>query len=182
MQPEPVVYRHTVEAFVNRVFVRRGLLTPEVVSKLRTLGLDPTRPRDMPVDPWRAVLKEASSLVLPGASEADAMRELGREMVRGFEASLVGRTLFIGLKLLGVKQTLRTIARNYRSADNATEVTTRELGERQFELTFTIRAGIPFPTYTEGVLEEGTKVIGQPGVKVVTTVLSPTTVTYVATW
>ncbi|MFZ5438969.1 MAG: DUF2378 family protein [Myxococcota bacterium] len=184
MAAEPrVVFRHTVEAFLSRVFIRRGLLQGAVKAQLLALGVDPAHPRDTPVPRWRQVVKLAADTIAPGQPEADAMREVGREMIRGFEASLVGRSLFIVQRIIGMKRMLETLAHNYRNADNATEVVVRELGPRDMELRFKVAEGIPWPTYTEGIILEAARAIGiRDEVRVGFRVESPSEVTYRVTW
>jgi uncharacterized protein (TIGR02265 family) len=178
-----VVYSHTVEALISRLFERHGLLEGRVLERLRELGVDPQRPRDTPVHVWRQVVRLAAEVVAPGQPEEDALREVGREMIRGFEASLVGRSLFIVVRLMGVRRTLERVAQNYRTADNATQVTTRTISANEMELCFTVEDGIPFPSYTEGILIEGARLGGAKSeLKVEYVVQSPNEVTYRVRW
>lgn len=176
-----VVYQHTVAAFIERVFVRRGALTPQVEAGLLALGVDARKPTEVPVMAWREVLRFAAHARHATLSEPDAMRELGREMIAGFEDSLVGKSMFLGLRLVGPKRAMLALAQNYRRVDNATRVAAQVLSEQRIALSFEVNEGIPFPTYTEGVLGEGAKLMGFP-MDVEVQVESPTRVTYIVSW
>lgn len=181
MAQERVVFSHTVAAMLERVFVRRGVLE-QATPRLKQLGIDPQQPHDVPVPVWREVLRLAAELTAPGAPEDVAMRELGRELVRGFQASLVGRMVFMVLRMSGLERAIKSIASNYRNADNATEVIVRRLGPRHFELHFNVVEGIPFPTYTEGVLQEIAHAATVELQSLTFEVLSPRDVVYRVKW
>lgn len=98
----------------------------------------------------------------PRAGPADeaAFEFIGSEVIRGYAESIVGRSSFEMLRALGPQQALAHIAAQYRSANNVTTVTHRELGPREGEVTMAWVGGIPWPSYFRGVLGEGMRLIG----------------------
>jgi uncharacterized protein (TIGR02265 family) len=149
---EGVIYRHTVEAFIERVLLRRGLLSLEFDRELKALGVDASRPAELKLETWLALLKASARRLGPDRSEDDALEDVGREMLRGYIDGLVGRALFTVLRLIGPRRALLRMAENFHTADSITSVTARELGPSSIELEFKPVFGIP--TYTRGVLLE----------------------------
>ena len=147
-----VIYRHTVEAFVERVLLRRGLLSLEFDRELKALGIDASRPKELNLDAWLKLLKASARRLSPGRSEADALEDVGREMLRGYIDGLVGKALFMVLRLVGPRRAMLRMAENFQTADSITSVTARELTATSVELEFRPSFGIP--TYTSGVLLE----------------------------
>lgn len=161
MAPAPkVVYSHTVVAFLSRIFARRGLLQGPTLQKLAALGIDVKHPRDLPLDTWWKMVRLAADSIAAGSPEAEAFHEVGREMLRGFEATVVGKSLFLVMRVLGTRRAMLKMAEHYRTADSVTEVVTKELSPTSVELRFTVDGGIPFPSYTQGILLEGMRLVG----------------------
>lgn len=150
--PEGVIYRHAVESFVNGVILRHGLLSLEFEKELRALGLDVSHPREVDLETWTKLMRAVSARLSPGKSEAEALERVGREQLRGFFDSLVGKGLYLLLRLMGPHRTVRRMAENYRSADSITEVTTHQLGPCRYELIFNTTGGMP--DYVRGLLHE----------------------------
>lgn len=152
MRAEGVIFRHTVEAFVARVIVRSGLLSLEFDRELRELGVDVHRPRDVDLPTWTRLVRATARRLSPQKPEDEALEEVGREMLRGFAASLVGRGLMFVLRRLGPRRALLRMPDNYRSADSVTKVTARELSSTEIELTFNSTGEMP--TYVRGLMLE----------------------------
>lgn len=150
---EGVIYKHSVEAFINQVVIRRGLLSLEFDKELRALGCDVSRPREMKLEPWVAMLRATARRLLPGAAEVAALEEVGREMLRGYAEGLVGRALFMVLRLSGPRRALLRIGENFRTADSITEVKAVERGPTAIDLEFNDVVG-GVPDYVRGVLLE----------------------------
>ena len=177
-----VVFSHTVEGLLARVFVRRGWLE-QALPQLRALGIDPARPTDVRVPVWRDLLRLAASLVAPGRPEDEAMRAVGREMALGFQATLVGKMMFTVFRLRGLDGAIQTAVNNYRNADNATQVVPCRVDDRAWDLRFHVDDGIPFPTYTQGLLTEMGRMLGhEKTLQVTYEVLSPVEVVYRIRW
>ncbi len=147
-----IVYRHTVEAFVEQVLVRRGLLTPDFIAELKQLGLDVTQPREQPPEVWVAVLRATAARLSPARSVADGLEDVGRAMASGFLESLAGRALFVLLRMLGPHKAFLRMPENIQSADTFTQVKARSLAPGSVELIFNTTLGAP--THTRGILLE----------------------------
>ena len=147
-----VIYRHTVEAFVERVLLRRGLLSLEFDRELKALGIDASRPKELSLEAWLALLRASARKLSPGRSEDDALEDVGREMLRGYIDGLVGKALFMVLRLVGPRRAMLRMAENFQTADSVTRVIARELTATSIELEFRPSFGIP--TYQRGVMLE----------------------------
>ncbi|MBL8913612.1 MAG: DUF2378 family protein [Archangium sp.] len=151
-KPTGVIYRHTVEAFVQRVITRAGLLSIDFSRELLALGLDVHRCRDVDLATWSQVVRATAKRMSPGKSEDAALEDVGRAMLVGFAESLVGKGLMFILRRLGARHALLRMPQNYRSADSVTEVTAREVSPFTVELTFNTTGGMP--TYVRGLMLE----------------------------
>lgn len=149
---EGVIYRHTVEAFVERVLTRRALLTPEFRAELRALGLDAAAPKEVNLETWALLVRAVAARLCPGKPEAEALETVGREMLAGYSESLVGRSLFVLLRLLGPQRAMMRMAENYHSADSITRVEARALTAGSVELAFNTTGGLSH--YVRGLLLE----------------------------
>ncbi|MGV3619727.1 MAG: DUF2378 family protein [Archangium sp.] len=149
---EGVIYRHAVEAFVERVLRRRELLTPEFTARLRSLGLDATRPHEVDLETWALLVRAAAAQLAPNETIDDALEEVGHEVLLGYSETLVGRSLFALLRLLGPQRAMLRMAENYHSADSVTHVDARTLSPTSVELSFNTTGGLS--PYVRGVLLE----------------------------
>ncbi len=147
-----VIYRHTVEAFVQRVLLRRGLLSLEFDRELKALGFDASRPTEVTLDMWETLMRRSAKRLSPQKTEADALNDLGREQLRGYTEGLVGRALSTLLRLIGPRRTMLRMMENYRTADSVTEVKSTELSPTAIELEFS--SDFNMPTYVSGLMEE----------------------------
>lgn len=179
---EPVIYRHTADAFFKQVLARKGLLTPEFLATLAALGIDPKKPRDVDVATWWKVIEAAARVIAPGQPLDEALREVGREVLRGFEASLVGRTAMMVLRMLGHRRAVTKLAESFKSADNVTTVEVLETTPTRARVRYTVVGGLRFPTYSEGVLVEGLERLGAKSPRVEHAVEPGGAVVYVMTW
>lgn len=147
---EGVIYRHTVAAFVERVIERRGLSSPELSAELLKLGLDVTNPKEVDLETWALLVRAVAARLCPGKPDAEALTTVGREMLAGFSESLVGRSLFLLLRLLGPQRAMLRMPENYQSADSVSRIVARTLSPTSVELSFANAAGIP--DYVRGVM------------------------------
>lgn len=147
-----VIYSHSVEAFVQRVLLRHRLLSLELDKQLKALGFDASRPAEVRLNVWVAAVRLVAKHAQPTANDADALEWVGREMVRGYADGLVGKSLFILLRMMGPRRAMLRIAANYKTADSVTRVTPVERGANAVDLEFNSDFGVP--TYVRGVLLE----------------------------
>ena len=150
---EGVIYRHTVEAFVERVVLRRGLLSLEFDRELKAIGVDPSRPKEVSLEVWLSLLRAAAKRLSPEKPLEDGLEDVGREMVRGYQDGLVGRGLFILLRLLGPRRALLRVKENFATADSVTSVNVLELSPTCIQFEF-VSQFTTVPTYARGILLE----------------------------
>jgi uncharacterized protein (TIGR02265 family) len=134
-EPERVVFAHTVKALLSRVFERQSLLTPQVREELAALGVNPAKPRDLAQEQWWKLIDLAARVLAPGAPPEEAYFMVGREMLHGFEATVIGRSLFLVLRMLGTRRAMLRVADHYRTADTVAKLTARGLGPTSVEVT-----------------------------------------------
>jgi uncharacterized protein (TIGR02265 family) len=172
---EGVIFRHTVEAFLGRVVQRKNLLS---AVELRELGLE--RARDVDLVTWVKLVKSVAKRMSPGKSEEKALEDVGREMVRGFADGMVGRGLFLVLRLLGPKKALGRMMDNYRTADSMTVIKVTDRGPSEMELEFNSVGGMP--TYVAGVLHESLSMLQVAEARVDLLPSSLTATRFLVTW
>lgn len=160
MSAPAVVFSHTVKGFVQHVLERRKLLSPEVIERLARHGVDVKRPKDVAIAEWWKALDYARGLVAAERTDDEGWEFLGGEVVRGFADTLVGRSAFLVLKVMGPRRALRQLTEQYRGADSVTKVDSRELTPTSVELIYTVVGGIQHPTYIRGVLLVGMQLVG----------------------
>jgi len=147
-----VIYKHSVEAFIQRVLLRRGLLSLEFDRELRALGVDASRPTEVTADVWIKLLKLTARRISPNKTEEEALEELGREQLRGYLEGLVGRAILTVVKLGGPQRTMLRMAENIRTADSITRVQAVELSPTSVQLEFDTDYGVQ--GYMRGLLHE----------------------------
>lgn len=180
-QPQ-VVFAHTLKALLSQVFERRGLLTPAVRAELAALGVDPEKPRDLPIDRWWQVVALAARHLAPGEPDSKAFFELGCEGTRGFAASVIGKAMLVLLRATGLRSAMLRLADHYRTVDTVAQITTAALSPKAVEVTFRYDHGLPYPTYTQGVLHTALELLGAENPRVLYEVRDDQTVVYTASW
>jgi uncharacterized protein (TIGR02265 family) len=78
--------------------------------------------------------------------------EVGRLFMKGYEKTLIGNALLAVLRVLGPKRTLERMTRNFRTANNYTEVTVEPLAPNHHRVRIT---HVTRPGLFVGLLEVG---------------------------
>lgn len=170
-----VVFRHTVEAFVERLINRHKLFTSR---ELQERGFSP--PRDTDLDAWVVLLRESARRLSPTLDEDAALERVGREVFQAYGEGLVGRGLFIVLRLLGPRRALLRMADSMATADNFTQVKPQDLGPRQVRLHFNHSYGVT--AYQRGLLSELMALVGAKDHRVDLAHGEGDEVSYTVTW
>lgn len=152
MSTDGVVYRHSLEALIKRVLEPRGALTETFTATLRTLGVDPAKPRDLDLATWTRLLQTCAAHLFPAQAEPDALTSLGRALLDGFTSTLVGQGALLVGKLAGPRRSLHKLADFWKSANSIYVVTAEEKGPTHFEVR--INVGGPLRYYNRGILLE----------------------------
>lgn len=165
MSSERVEFEQVIDGLL--IGAMEALKDPPLLEKLRAAGLDLTR-RLQPAYPaaqffgWMSI---AARHRYPEQSEEEALREIGRLAVRrGLEATLLGRAVLTGAKLLGVRRALKRIGSMFKNGNNYIDGKTTELGPNSLEIQLGPIVG---PSgYYEGVLEEAPRILGGTDIQV----------------
>lgn len=114
---EPVVFAQSFESlFLHGL---KGKLDALALRQLRELGLDLGHLKiAYPVATWAAALKVAAEAAFPQSSPNQARFELGRCMLAGLDATLVGKSLLALARVIGPRRTLERMTRNTRTSNN----------------------------------------------------------------
>jgi uncharacterized protein (TIGR02265 family) len=124
---EPVVFATSIES----LFVRGLRLSYGAREELRRMGLDVDRPLlpAYPLATWEAALRVATRDVFFGRAPEEARFELGRQMLRRYESTMVGRAIATSARLIGPRRTLERMAQNTRTANNYVKATAEPLAD-----------------------------------------------------
>lgn len=153
---------------VEGLFIR-GLgerLTPDVRAKIHAAGIDLTKLEPAyPVATVTAAARGVLPLLWPGVGEDEAFRQLGVAFLRGYSETLVGAAMVQMMKLIGTRRTLERMQKNFRTGGNYLETRFTALGPTSVELWINDVSGMP--GLYRGILEEGGRMVGTKGLKVV---------------
>ncbi len=133
-RPQEVVFEQAVEGLLRNAL--RGKVTPALQERLLRLGVNvegrlaPAYPRET----WEQILIVAREEVFPDEPVEVGMRELGRLVVDGFAATLVGKALRSLVRVIGPMRTLERMTRNLRAAGNYNETRVTPRGPRACEI------------------------------------------------
>lgn len=165
MKHERVEFEQTAEGLLKGAL--EALQHPPLVEKLRGAGLDLTRklaPAFPAADFYRWVVIAARHR-FPQLSEEEACREVGKlAVIRGMQATMLGGALVKALQLLGIRRSLKRIGQSFKNGNNYIEAKVAELGPTSMEIELGPLVGPP--SYFEGILEEGPRLLGARSVEV----------------
>jgi uncharacterized protein (TIGR02265 family) len=148
---DQVLFSHTVEGFQRAL---GPLLTDVAKEQLAAVGIDFRRPLEpaYSVKVWAEAMSLGSEWVAPGQPRGVQLFELGRRFIDGYAATLVGSAMLAVIKLMGPTRTLARMTRNFRSGNNYTETTLKELGPNDWELGFNL---VFHPDFYRGLVTAG---------------------------
>jgi uncharacterized protein (TIGR02265 family) len=101
-------------------------------------------------------------------------------MLRGFFDSMVGRGLFMVLRMMGPRRALLRMKENFSTSDNVTSITSREVSPTCTELEFA--SAFAIPTYARGLLSEAMVMLNAPQHSVEFTELSTGATVFRVSW
>jgi uncharacterized protein (TIGR02265 family) len=159
MSHERVEFEQTADGLLKGAL--EALKDPALVEKLRVAGLDLSRklaPAYPAADFYRWVVIAARHKY-PSLDEVEACREVGKLAVtRGMQSTMLGGALIKALQLLGVRRSLKRIGTSFKNGNNYIEAKATELGPTSMEIQLGPLVGPP--SYFEGVLEQGPRLLG----------------------
>ncbi|RKH71840.1 DUF2378 family protein [Corallococcus interemptor] len=155
MSPAEVVIQSTLfESLLRCVRMDNAMR-----ERMAAAGYDPDRPRaSYPA----SVFLRCQNLVLQaayaGRPREEALRQMGRDLVRGYFETLVGKVVNVALKVAGPDRAMKRVALSFRSVMEPVEITSTELGPKDWRVTF---QGYPFPSEAAaGCCEEALRQAG----------------------
>lgn len=150
-----VVSSQLVDGLFRYALARR--MTPALRSRLAAAGLDvdAKAPDAVPRHDFAAWLKLTVESLFSGVSEADAYRQLGRDLVRGYSMTLMGSAVIAVSRVIGPRRTLERMARSganiagaYRARLDVHNDTRFEFWVSELQLPPTFMAGVLLETAT----------------------------------
>jgi uncharacterized protein (TIGR02265 family) len=177
---ERLVFAHTVEGLFRRGL--SGRISPELKEQLRQAGVDLDRPLmpAYPLETWLRCVSLTAQALYPGESRELALRHVGERMVDGYLETTMGSAVFGLLRLLGPHRTLGRMQKNFRSANNYTEVRLTEVGPSEADLWMNEPG--PLRYFMGGVLLAGLRGAGTTDVRVELRHFDDASVTYRLSW
>lgn len=181
MRDERIEFEQTAEGLLKGAL--EATQDPELLEKLRATGLDLTRklaPGYPAADFYRWLIIAARHR-FPQLSEAEACREVGKLAVnRGMGSTFPGAAVLKMMRVLGVRRSLKRIGSSFKNGNNYIEAKVTELGPTSMEIE--LGPVVAPPSYYEGILEEGPRLIGASGVKVTQVRAEGEHIVYLVDW
>ncbi|MFZ5439923.1 MAG: DUF2378 family protein [Myxococcota bacterium] len=168
---------------IEAVFIK-GLgakMTPKLKAELRAAHIDLDRLQPAyPVESVKRVFKVVVTELYAGVDEAEALRQLGAQSMKGYGETLIGKALLQILKLIGVRRSLLRMHTSMRSGNNYLETFSNVVGPNCIELRFSDVTGMP--SFYQGILEEGGRMAHARNLRVTTAVSEPPGHTFRVEW
>lgn len=157
-----VVSNQLVDGLFRYALARR--MTPALRTRLAAAGLDVEARASSAVrrDNFAAWLKLTVESLFSGVSEADAYRQLGRDLVRGYSMTLVGSAMIAVSRVIGPRRTLERMARSGASIAGGYRARLEVVDDNVY--TFWVSELDLPPTFMAGVLLETATLAGGRGV------------------
>lgn len=129
---EPVIFNTVIEG-ARKAYGR--VLTPELLTKLRSVGMDFERPDPAyPIETFLIGLAHIAEALAPGQSFEAQHRQIGRDFMHGYMQTTIGFALLSMARVLGVKRTLLRFGRNLKTTGNYVEAEVQDLGEHEVNI------------------------------------------------
>lgn len=151
-----VVFDYTMQSLLR---VLGQPLLPEHRVGLAALGVDPDKPLlpAYPAETYAAVMDFITGQRWPGLTRDEAGFELGRAFMRAYRETLMGKAVYSVTRVIGPHRTLERMSRNFRSANNFTEIRLNKVGPSTYELWFNHATNTG---YFRGLLTEALEKVG----------------------
>lgn len=130
-------------------------VTPELEADLARAGYDLRNPAaEYPLGVFNACLAAAHRHVHPTLSVAEAHRQLGQALTRGFFGTMVGKILSKVLPLLSVPGYLKRLSQHMKMGSDEMTITPVQVGERAWRIEYRVVPGSSHH-FSLGTLEGG---------------------------
>lgn len=133
----------TVQSTLFESLVRFTKPDTKLRAAYLAAGYDVDKPRPTyPAAVYLACQEAAVRHLYPDAERKDAMRELGRGMVRAYFDTLVGRVVGMALKMAGPERAMKRVALSFSSVVTPVNIQTEQMALADWRVRF---RGYPFP-------------------------------------
>lgn len=151
MSRQDVVFAQSVEGLFVKGLAKQ--MTPALREQLRAQGLDLDRPlaASYPAADFNRWVDTAARVLHPDLPHEQALREIGRSLIRGYGETLVGRALMSLLRMLGPRKAIERAEASWRSGTNFVEVRTELRGPSDVVLHF--KDPYTSPHYVAGIVD-----------------------------
>ena len=132
----------------------KGQVGPVLKEKLRGVGLD----LDKKLRPayeraqWVRILDITLAEAFRGVPRSQAFRSLGKLVTKGFEQTLIGKSVVAVTRVIGPRRTLERLTRSLRAANNYVTANVKALGPGDCEVHC---QGLDSPDFMAGIVEAG---------------------------
>jgi uncharacterized protein (TIGR02265 family) len=103
-----------------------------------------------PLAPYLKILEASATSRFGHLQEQDAYVQVGHLFVEGFTRTVIGQALMGIMRLLGPRRTMQRLTRNFRAANNYTEVSVTTLRDNHHQIAVNF---VEKPGFYIGVLE-----------------------------
>ena len=155
MSPAEVVIQSTLfESLLRCVRMDASLR-----ERLAAAGYDVDKPRaSYPASVFTRCQNLVLAFAYAGRPPQEALRQMGRDLVRGYFETLVGKVVNVALKVAGPERAMKRVALSFRSVMEPVEIHSEALAPKDWRVTF---QGYPFPAEAAaGTCEEALRQSG----------------------
>lgn len=133
----------TVQSTLFESLVRFTKPDAKLRAEFLAAGYDVDKPRpSYPASVYLACQGAAVRHKYPGRERRDALRDMGREMVRTYFDTLVGRVVGMALKMAGPERAMKRVGLSFSSVVSPVDIQTERVGPADWRVRF---RGYPFP-------------------------------------
>jgi uncharacterized protein (TIGR02265 family) len=157
-------------------------MTPAIKQNIKQAGLDLDR-KLLPaygVDAWERIVVSAAQGLYPGLELSTSMARVGARLMDGYFSGGIGKALSVMVKMIGPRQTLKRMQRNFRTANNYSECVLIEHGRADYTLKINEPGALRYMAL--GILQAGLVYAGAQALTVSIETFDPLNATYRIQW
>ncbi|MBU8894512.1 TIGR02265 family protein [Corallococcus sp. H22C18031201] len=148
-----------VQSTLFEALVRSTRVDALMKSRLNEAGYDVDRPRaSYPASVFLACQEVVLNAAYSGRPRGEAYRQMGRDIVRSYFDTLVGKVVGVALSVAGPERAMRRVALSFRSVFEPINIRSEPLGPQDWRVEF---RSYPFPAESAaGTCEEALRKAG----------------------
>lgn len=134
-------------------------LDAPTVAGLQAAGIDPQaelKPA-YPLPVFYDTVRLLGARLFPGQAPDAQNRRLGRQFMDGYALTMVGRAMVGMMRVIGPRRTLERLSRQFRTGNNFSETSVKEVGPGHSELWCN---QVTLPGWYEGIVSRGLEFAG----------------------